>query len=228
MDLTESDIVKLSKTIDHTLLKPFSQRNDIYKLCMEAKEYDFASVCVNPCWVEYAKNLLEGTNVKICTVIGFPLGATFKEVKVQEAKLAADKGCTEVDMVINIGKLKDKEYGYVKEEIKEIVKVVKGKAVVKVIIETCLLTDEEKIKACKLSVEAGAAFVKTSTGFSTGGATIEDVKLMKKAVKDNALVKASTGIKTYGQVKEFIKVGAVRFGTSSGIKILQERMNLDE
>ncbi|HBM74686.1 MAG TPA: deoxyribose-phosphate aldolase [Clostridiaceae bacterium] len=214
-------MTRISKMIDHTLLKPYASPGDIKRLCMEAIKYDFASVCINPCWVELAGEELKGADVNVCTVIGFPLGSNLTQVKVLESKLAVKQGAKEIDVVINIGKLKSKDYAYVENEISQIVNEVKGRALVKVIIETCLLTHDEKIKACELAVEAGADFVKTSTGYSTGGATVEDVKLMKQTVGDKAKVKASTGIKTIDDVEKLIKAGAVRFGTSSGIAIVK-------
>lgn len=210
----------ISSTIDHTLLKPEASKEEIKKLCEEAKNYDFAAVCVNPCHIELCKELLKDSNVKIATVIGFPLGANTKEVKAFEALDAINRGATEIDMVINIGALKDKDYNTVKEDIEAVVQSAKDKAVVKVIIETSLLTNEEKIKACELAMEAKADFVKTSTGFSTGGATIEDVKLMKSVVGNNLKVKASGGIRSLETARDMLEAGASRLGTSSGVKIV--------
>ncbi|EKN37864.1 deoxyribose-phosphate aldolase, partial [Clostridium botulinum CFSAN001627] len=173
--------MKLSKYIDHTLLKPQATEKDILKLIEEAKTYDFASVCVNPSWVKLAYENLKDTDVKVCTVVGFPLGATSTASKVYETKVAIEDGADEIDMVISVGQLKSGNDEYVKEEIKKIVEASKNK-LVKVIIETCLLTEEEKVKACTLSKEAGADYVKTSTGFSTGGAKPEDIKLMRETV----------------------------------------------
>ncbi|WP_317951239.1 deoxyribose-phosphate aldolase, partial [Rossellomorea marisflavi] len=173
---------QIANMIDHTLLKPEATKEQIEILCQEAKEYTFASVCVNPTWVSYAHELLEGTQVKVCTVIGFPLGASTPEVKAFETKDAIANGATEVDMVINIGALKSGDDALVKRDMEAVVAASKGKALSKVIIETCLLTDEEKVKACKLAVEAGADYVKTSTGFSTGGATVADITLMRETV----------------------------------------------
>ena len=212
--------MELNKYIDHTYLKAFGGREVIEKLCQEAKEYNFKSVCVNPCNIELAKKLLEGSDVLVCTVIGFPLGQNTTEVKVFECKDAIEKGARECDMVINVAKLKDKDYDYVKNEIK-LLKDVCGDLTLKVIIETCYLTEDEIVKACELSVEAGADFVKTSTGFGTGGATLKDVKLMKDTVQDNAYVKASGGVKNYDQAMEMIGVGASRIGTSNGIDIIK-------
>ena len=213
--------MKLNKYIDHTLLKADATKEQITKLCNEAKQYDFASVCVNTCYVPLCKELLKDSDVKVCTVVGFPLGAMDSKSKAYEAKTAVLNGAEEVDMVINIGALKDKDYKYVTNDIKEVVEASKP-AIVKVIIETCLLTDEEKIAACKCALEAKAAFVKTSTGFSTNGATIEDVKLMKETVKDNCKVKAAGGIRTYEDAIKMIEAGADRLGCSAGIKIMEE------
>ena len=210
------------KIIDHTLLKQDATSEEIKNLCKEALEYNFASVCVNPTNVELAAKILNGSLVKVCTVIGFPLGANTTKIKVLEAKDAVENGATEVDMVINIGRLKDKDYDYVKKDIEAVVNEVKGKALIKVIIETCLLTDEEKVVACKLASEAKADFVKTSTGFSTGGATPFDVKLMRETVGENMGVKASGGIRTSEDAKELIKNGANRIGASASIKICTE------
>ena len=176
------DKAQIAKMIDHTILKPEATEKEILKLCKEAIEYNFASVCINPSMVPVAATALEGTDVEVCTVIGFPLGATTTEVKAFETKDVIKKGATEVDMVINVGKLKERDLEYVKNDIKAVVEAAKGKALTKVIIETCLLTDEEKVIACQLSKEAGADFVKTSTGFSTGGATAADIKLMRETV----------------------------------------------
>lgn len=212
----------LAKMIDHTNLKASTVKEDILKLTNEAKEYQFASVCVNPTWVELGAQELKGTDVKVCTVIGFPLGANTKEVKVFETKDAIEKGAQEIDMVINIGKLKDGDYDYVESEISAVVEASKGKAIVKVIIETSLLTDEEKKKACSLAVQAGADFVKTSTGFSTGGATVEDVALMRQTVGANVGVKASGGIHSKEEALAMVNAGATRIGASSGIAIVSE------
>jgi deoxyribose-phosphate aldolase len=207
--------------IDHTLLKPEATKEQIKKLCEEAKEYKFASVCVNPGWVKYASELLAGTGVNVVTVIGFPLGATTLEAKVFEAKNAVENGASEVDMVINIGALKGGDNDYVEKEIRAVVDAVKGKALTKVIIEACLLTDEEKVRACELAVKAGADYVKTSTGFSTGGATVEDVKLMRKTVGPNVGVKASGGVRSAEDAKNMIEAGASRIGASSGVAIVK-------
>lgn len=203
---------ELAKMIDHTLLKPEATSEGIKKLCEEAVKYNFASVCVNPGRVKEAYEIVKNSEVKVCTVIGFPLGATTTEVKVFETKDAIQNGATEVDMVINVGRLKDKDYDFVKEDIKAVVEAAKGKALTKVIIETCLLTDEEKVIACKLSKEAGADFVKTSTGFSTGGATGEDIKLMRETVGENMGVKASGGVRSLEDALVMIENGATRIG----------------
>lgn len=211
--------MKISKYIDHTVLKAMTTPDDIEKLCNEAKTYDFYSVCVNGCYVSKCKELLENTSVKVAAVVGFPLGAMDTSVKVCEASKAIADGASEIDMVINVGMLKAEEFEYVENEIRAIKKAI-GSNVLKVIIETCYLTEEEKVKACELSLNAKADFVKTSTGFGTGGATYEDVALMKKVVGDNALVKASGGVKSYEVAKKYIELGASRLGTSSGIAII--------
>lgn len=213
--------MNINKLIDHTALKPNTNKESILKLISEAKTYDFASVCVNPCWVALAHQELKNTDVKVCTVIGFPLGANTTEVKVFETKDAIEKGAQEIDMVINIAMLKDKEYDYVENEIHQIVEAAKDKAIVKVIIETCLLTDEEKIKACELSQKAGADFVKTSTGFSTGGATVHDIALMRKTVGAEMGVKASGGVHTHEEALAMVEAGATRIGASAGVKLLK-------
>ncbi len=210
------------KFIDHTLLKADATNSMIESLCKEAIEYNFCAVCVNPYFVKMAKDLLRDSNVKVATVVGFPLGANTKEVKAYETIDAINNGADEIDMVINIGALKNKNYDLVKEDIKAVVEAAKDKASVKVIIETCLLTDDEKKKACELALEAGAHFVKTSTGFSTGGATIEDVKLMKSVVGDRMGIKASGGVRDLETAIKMIEAGATRLGTSSGVKIAKE------
>jgi deoxyribose-phosphate aldolase len=207
--------------VDHTLLRADARKEEITKLAEEAKEFSFASVCVNPTWVSYASKLLKESTVKVCTVIGFPLGANTPEVKAFETKNAIENGADEVDMVINIAALKDNNNELVERDIRAVVEAAKGKALVKVIIETCLLTDEEKVRACELSVKAGADFVKTSTGFSTGGATVEDVALMRKTVGANVGVKASGGVRNLNDLENVVSVGATRIGTSSGVKIVQ-------
>ncbi|MCM3002538.1 deoxyribose-phosphate aldolase [Priestia koreensis] len=212
---------EIAKMIDHTALKPDTTKEQIVTLCEEAAQYGFASVCVNPTWVELATSLLKGTDVKVCTVIGFPLGATTPEVKAFETKNAIENGATEVDMVINIGALKDKNDELVERDIQAVTAAARGKALSKVIIETCLLTDEEKTRACKLAVKAGADYVKTSTGFSTGGSTPEDVALMREAVGPDIGVKASGGVRNAEQAKAVIDAGATRIGASSGMAIVQ-------
>ena len=211
--------MKASKYIDHTQLKPDATKDKIIALCSEAKEYDFASVGINPCWIPLAKELLAGSDVKVCTVIGFPLGAMSTASKCLEAAEAVKAGAEEVDMVINIAKLKDGEDDYVRNEIAEIKRACDGR-LLKVIIETCLLTDEEKVRACVLAKEAGADFVKTSTGFSTGGATVEDVALMRKTVGPDMGVKAAGGIRDKETFDAMIKAGATRIGTSSGKNLI--------
>ncbi|WP_024615144.1 deoxyribose-phosphate aldolase [Clostridium sp. Ade.TY] len=214
---------ELARMIDHTLLKPEATSEGIKKLCEEAVKYNFASVCVNPGRVKEAYEIVKNSDVKVCTVIGFPLGATTTESKVFETKDAIKNGATEVDMVINVGRLKDKDYDFVKEDIKSVVDAAKGKALTKVIIETCLLTDEEKVIACKLSKEAGADFVKTSTGFSTGGATGEDIKLMRETVGKEMGVKASGGVRSLEDALVMIENGATRIGASASIEICEGR-----
>ncbi|MCY9275214.1 deoxyribose-phosphate aldolase [Bacillus haynesii] len=210
----------IANLIDHTALKPHTQKSEIKKLIEEAKTYQFASVCVNPTWVEFAAKELKGTEIDVCTVIGFPLGANTTETKAFETKDAIAKGATEVDMVINIAVLKDGDDDFVEADIRAVVEAAKGKALVKVIIETCLLTDEEKERACRLAVAAGADFVKTSTGFSTGGATAEDIALMRKTVGPDIGVKASGGIRTKEDVETMISAGATRIGASAGVSIV--------
>lgn len=211
--------MKYNKYIDHTLLKPEAREAAIRKLCEEARKYDFASVCINPCYVPLCHNLLHDTDVKVCTVIGFPLGATSRHAKISETQECIFDGADEIDMVINIGKLKDGDDNYVLEEIRGI-KHACGEHILKVIIETCLLTDEEKVRACKLAKEAGADFVKTSTGFSTGGATAADIALMRKTVGPDMGVKASGGVKTKDDMMAMIEAGATRIGTSNGVGLI--------
>ena len=210
----------LNKYIDHTILKATASNADVQKLCEEAIEHEFYSVCVNGCYVVDAKHLLQGTDVKIAAVVGFPLGAMTTAAKIFEAKEAVENGASEIDMVINVAKLKDGEFEYVENEIRQIKEAI-GDNVLKVIIETCYLTDEEKVKACELSLAAKADFVKTSTGFGTDGATYEDVKLMKSVVGDNAKVKASGGVRDKETAQKYIDLGAERLGTSSGIDIVK-------
>lgn len=211
----------LNKYIDHTNLKPFATERDIERLCREAAQYDFASVCVNPCYVALSKRLLEGTGVRVCTVIGFPLGANEGAVKSYEAGCAYRAGCDEFDMVINVGALKEGREDQVREEIAGVVRAAQGR-LVKVIIETGLLTDAEKVRAVELASQAGAHFVKTCTGFSQGVATVEDVRLMKAHVKDGVQVKASAGIRSYEEAKALIEAGADRLGTSAGTAIMEQ------
>ena len=211
--------MKYNKFIDNTILKADATIEDIKRLCEESKIYDFKSVCINPCFIKAAKEFLKGSDVLICTVIGFPLGSMTTEAKVFEAMDAVKKGADEVDMVINISMLKDKQYDYVKTEI-EPIKGAVGKKVLKVIIECCLLTDEEKVIACKLAKEAGADFVKTSTGFSKRGAKKEDIKLMRDTVGPVMGVKAAGGVRTHEEMLEMIENGATRIGTSSGAKLM--------
>jgi deoxyribose-phosphate aldolase len=211
----------IGQMIDHTLLKANATKSEIVKLVEEAKQYKFASVCVNPTWVRTAAEMLADTpEVKVCTVIGFPLGATTPETKAFETKNAIENGATEVDMVINIGALKDKEDVLVEKDIHAVVEAAKGKALTKVIIETCLLTEEEIIRACELSVKAGADYVKTSTGFSTGGATVSDIELMRKTVGPEIGVKASGGVRSREDALAMVEAGATRIGASSGIAII--------
>lgn len=216
-----------NKFIDHTALKADTTKAVITKLCDEAKEYHFASVCVNPTWVNYCAEYLKDTDVKVCTVIGFPLGANMPEVKAFEAKNAIEHGADEVDMVINIGALKDGNHELVYNDIKAVVDA-SGDHCVKVIIETCLLTDEEKVAVCELAKKAKATFVKTSTGFSTGGATPQDVALMKKTVGDELEVKASGGVRNYNDMMAVIQAGATRIGTSAGVKLMNNEESQEE
>lgn len=210
----------MERMIDHTMLKADASRETIVRYCKEAKEYHFASVCVNSAFVPLVAKELAGSDVKTCCVVGFPLGAMLTGAKAFEASEAVKAGAQEVDMVINISALKDGDDAFVEEDIRAVVKA-SGDAIVKVIIETCLLTDEEKVRACELSVKAGAAFVKTSTGFSTGGATVADVALMKKTVDGKALVKASGGIRTPEDAKALVEAGADRIGAGNGIPLVQ-------
>lgn len=211
-----------AKYMDHTVLKMDTTKETLKRFCDEAKEYGFASVCVNPGNVAYVAEQLKGSNVITCSVIGFPLGANTTFIKAAEALEAVKNGAGEVDMVINVGALKDKDYDYVKKDIQAVVDAAHPQAEVKVIIETCLLTDEEKVIACKLAKEAGADFVKTSTGFGSGGATVEDVRLMKETVGENMKVKASTGINDREICDAMLAAGACRMGTSKGIYIVKD------
>ncbi|MDN6161608.1 MAG: deoxyribose-phosphate aldolase [Atopostipes sp.] len=211
----------MAQYIDHTILNADATQADIKKVCKEAVEYNFKTVCIQPYWIPFAKKELEGTEVGLTTVIGFPLGANTSEVKVNEAKQALKNGADEVDMVINIGALKSEDYDSVLKDIKAVVEAVDKNALVKVIIETALLTKKEKIKASELSKKAGADFVKTSTGFSSGGATVEDVKLMRATVGPELGVKASGGVRSYEDAQAMIEAGATRIGASSGITIVK-------
>ena len=213
--------MELAKYIDHTLLRTDAQRADVAKLIEEAKAYHFASVCVSPIWVSYVSEALRDTGIKTCTVIGFPQGATPSVVKAFETKQAVADGADEVDMVIAIGRLKDGDDAYVKADIEAVVRAAHGKALTKVIIETCLLTDEEKRRACLLAKEAGADFVKTSTGFAAGGATAADVRLMRESVGEAMGVKAAGGIRSRADAEAMLAAGATRLGTSSGVKIVE-------
>jgi len=213
--------MEINQMIDHTILKADATQEDIARIVAEAKEYNFFSVCINPCWVAFAKEQLMNTSVAVCTVIGFPLGANTSEVKAYEAADAINNGATEVDMVINIGALKSMQYKKVLKDIQAVVEAAKDRALVKVIIETALLTEAEKIKACELAKEAGADFVKTSTGFSTSGAAVEDIALMRQTVGPEMGVKASGGIHNQAQAEAMIAAGATRIGTSAGVAIMQ-------
>ncbi|EGO9238031.1 deoxyribose-phosphate aldolase [Enterococcus faecalis] len=212
--------MELNRMIDHTILKPEATEAAVQKIIDEAKEYNFFSVCINPCWVAFASEKLADTDVAVCTVIGFPLGANTPEVKAYEAADAIKNGANEVDMVINIGALKSQQYDYVRQDIQGVVDAAKGKALVKVIIETALLTDEEKVKACELAKEAGADFVKTSTGFSTGGAKVADIRLMRETVGPDMGVKASGGVHNAEEALAMIEAGATRIGASTGVAIV--------
>jgi len=213
--------MKIEQYIDHTLLKPQASEEDIIKICAEAKKYGFASVCVNAYYTTLVRSELKGSDVKTCIVVGFPLGATTKEVKAFEAKQAIENGAQEIDMVVNVGAIKSSKYDVVKEDIKAVVDAASGCALVKVILETCLLTDEEKVKVCEIAKEVGANFVKTSTGFSTGGATVHDIKLMRKTVGEEMGVKASGAVRTTEDAKAVIEAGASRIGASSSIAIVE-------
>lgn len=212
----------MNKLIDHTLLKADATKEAITKLCNEAKEYDFASVCVNSGWVSYCKEQLAGSRVNVCSVVGFPLGAMCSKAKAFETQCVIEDGGDEIDMVMNIGALKDKNYELVLNDIKAVVKAANGHCV-KVILETCLLSEDEIRKACELCVEAKATFVKTSTGFSTRGATVEDVKIMKSVVKENALIKAAGGVRNVQDLEAMVQAGASRIGTSSGVALMQDK-----
>lgn len=210
----------LNQYIDHTLLKPIATKSQIKEIMDEAIKFSFKSICVNPAWVKYCALYLKDYPVMVCTVVGFPLGANDTEIKCAETKKAVEDGADEIDMVINIGALKDKNYNLVENDIRQVVKAASGKTV-KVIIETCFLTDEEKVKVCELIINAKAHFVKTSTGFGSGGATLKDVALLKKTVNGKLLIKASGGISNSSDALEMIKAGANRLGTSKGVEILK-------
>ena len=213
--------MSIASYIDHTLLKQDATGAQIDQLCAEAAQYHFASVCVNPYYVPRCVKNLKGTDVKVCTVVGFPLGATTTETKVFETLQAVASGATEIDMVINVCALKSGHIKGVEQDIQALVAAVEGKAILKVIIETCLLTDEEKVLACQIAKRCGAEFVKTSTGFSTGGATVEDIALMRKTVGPDMGVKASGGIRDYAKAKAMVEAGATRIGASAGIAIVE-------
>lgn len=212
-------MMKLNKFIDHTLLKATATKNEIKVICDEAIKYGFYAICVNGCYVELAKQNLKNSEVKVAAVIGFPLGANTTQTKVFEAKTCIEKGASEIDMVLNVGKLLDNEFEYIENEI-QLIKEAIGKNVLKVILETCYLTNKQIEIACQLAINAGADFVKTSTGFGTNGATLEDVQLMKNIVKDKAQIKASGGIKNIEMAKKYIKIGVTRLGTSSGVLLV--------
>lgn len=214
--------MQLNRTIDHTILKPEATREQVKKLCEEARQYHFASVCVNSCHVGLVAELLKGSDVAACCVVGFPLGAMLSSAKAFETTAAIEKGAQEIDMVINIGAAKEGDWALVEEDIRAVTKAAKGKALVKVIIETCLLTDEEKAEACLCAKRAGADYVKTSTGFSTGGATEADVALMRKTVGPDMGVKASGGVRTHEDAEKMLQAGATRLGTSAGVKLMAE------
>ena len=215
--------MQINKYIDHTLLKAFATQEEIKKLCEEAKKYDFKSVCVNPANIKFAKECLEGSDVLVCTVIGFPLGANTKEVKALETMDAINNGADEIDMVINVGKAKEGDFAYIENEIKMVVAASAGKTT-KVIIETCYLTDEEKVNCCLAAKRANATFVKTSTGFGTGGATAEDIKLMRETVGPEMGVKASGGVRNLADLEVMVENGATRIGASSGVAIMENNL----
>lgn len=216
--------MEINKYIDHTLLKADASKEDVIKICKEAREYKFKSVCVNSSFAKLVKSELEGSDVDLTVVVGFPLGAMSTEAKVFETKDAINNGADEIDMVINISALKDKDYDYLEEEIRKLKEVCDQK-ILKVIIETCLLTDDEKVKVCQIAKKAGADYVKTSTGFSTAGAKIEDVRLMRETVGESLGVKASGGIRTLDDVEKFIEAGASRIGASASVQIMEEIKN---
>jgi deoxyribose-phosphate aldolase len=210
---------ELARWIDHTLLKPDATQAEIEKICQEARDFGFASVCINPTWVPLGHKLLRGSSAKVCTVVGFPLGATLPEVKAAETRLVGEQGAQEIDMVINVGALKSGLLDLVEKDIRGVVRAA-GRRVVKVILETCLLTDEEKVQACTIAQRAGADYVKTSTGFSSGGATVTDVALMRKVVGSKMGVKASGGVRTYEEACKMVEAGATRLGASASVAIV--------
>ena len=212
----------LARLIDHTLLKIDARKKEIEKLCDEAAKFNFFSVCTNPYWVRSVRGLLEGTGVNVCSVSGFPLGSSNTEAKVLEAKWGVDDGADEIDMVMNVGAFKDRDYSFVLEEIERVVEVVGPDRATKVIIETCVLSDGEKVGASRLVKKAGAQFVKTSTGFGTGGATVKDVRLIRETVGDELGVKASGGIRTFEEAVALVQAGATRIGTSAGVRMVTE------
>jgi len=214
-------VEEVLRKIDHTQLKPMASKSDIAKLCDEAKRYGFYAVCVNPYYVPLASKLLSGTDIKISSVVGFPLGATFTEIKAAEAERSIRLGASEIDMVMNISAFKSGDFEYVKRDIREVRERI-GDAILKVIIECCYLTDDEKILAAKICEEEGADYVKTSTGFGPGGARLEDVRLLRKTLSPKVKIKAAGGIRTFEQAVKFIEAGADRIGTSSGVKIAEE------
>ena len=211
----------MNEYFDSTLLKSASTKEDIKKLCMDAKKYEFATVCINPCYVSYASDLLKNTKVGVCTVIGFPLGANTTNIKVEEARDAISNGASEIDMVINVGFLKDKDYDYIKNEILEIKKVTSNK-ILKVIIETCYLDEDEIIKMTEICNETGVDYIKTSTGFGTRGASFDDIKIINKYKNDKLKVKASGGIRTKEDAKKYIELGVNRIGTSNAVKMMED------
>jgi deoxyribose-phosphate aldolase len=218
-----SEARSLAAVIDHTLLKPDAMAEHITRVCEEAAEFGFAAVCVNPCWVTLAANLLAGSGARVCTVVGFPLGANTTRTKVYEAGIAGEQGAIEIDMVLNIGALRDGAHHFVHKDISDVAEVVRGNGgLLKVILETSLLNDQQKVRACRLAVDAGADFVKTSTGFSGGGATAADIRLMRQTVGDRAGVKASGGIRTLASAREMLAAGATRIGSSAGVNIVKE------
>ena len=217
--------LKLAKMIDHTLLRPEATRDEVVRICEEGEHYGFASVCINPVWVSLASRLLRGSKVKVDTVIGFPFGATISDVKIFETKMVISKGAEEVDVVMNFGALRSGDIELIRKELESIIDLAKGYGVIsKVIIETCYLTREEKIRACRLIMDSGADFVKTSTGFGKGGAVEEDVKLFSKITRNKIGIKASGGIRTYEDALKMIKAGASRIGSSSGVDIVETEL----